>query len=52
MHGQEMEEVLQKLQNAARIKLAIQSAPNFTTSVALYYAGFDIKEATRNINLG
>ena len=52
IHGQEMEEVLQKLQNAARIKLAIQSAPNFTTSVALYCAGFDIKEATRNIHLG
>lgn len=44
------EAVLQKLQNAARIKLAICSSQNsFPTPVALYCAGFDVKEAENSI---
>ena len=44
------EAVLQKLQNAARIKLAICSnQSSFPVSVALYCAGFDVKEAENKI---
>ena len=44
------EAVLQKLQNAARIKLAICSSQNsFPIPVAMYCAGFDVKEAKNSI---
>ena len=41
--------VLQQLQNAARIKLAVCSNQNFPIPIALYCAGFDIKEAENSI---
>jgi len=43
------DEVLQLLQKAARIKLAIFSAPNFTIPIALYCAGLEIKDARKKL---